>query len=194
MLIASTSEVYDRRSPAGGEVFRQREPVGPRATTKTQALPEAITTWPITTTAWKRASVRIFNTSAPRAPQRRPRAAGVPLTGLRGENDRVRRRQTRSFCYVDDLIEHLQICCSATIHMPVNIIRSRLRSLVRASPGLSSSPPTIFAENDPMKRRPDITKAKGNPGLRLGEPCRRSGSARWSTSRSTWKGDGRQVR
>jgi dTDP-glucose 4,6-dehydratase len=116
------------------------------------------------------AIVRIFNTYGPRMRPNDGRAvsnfvrqalAGNPLT-IYGDGS-----QTRSFCYVDDLIRGIVLLAESGEHFPVNIGNPdertllELAELVKKVTGSSSE--IVFEElpvDDPQQRRPDITRAK----------------------------------
>ena len=100
--------------------------------------------------------------------------AGEPITVF-GDG-----QQTRSFCYVDDLIRGIVLLAESGEHMPVNIGNPDERTLldlaevVKRMTGSSSE--IVFEAlrvDDPMQRKPDITRAKGllgwEPGVSLEE-------------------------
>jgi dTDP-glucose 4,6-dehydratase len=116
------------------------------------------------------AIVRIFNTYGPRMRPNDGRAvsnfvrqalAGEPLTVF-GDG-----QQTRSFCYVDDLIRGIVLLAESGEHLPVNIGNPDERTLldlaeiVKKMTGTSSE--IVFEAlrvDDPMQRKPDITRAQ----------------------------------
>ena len=134
------------------------------------------------------AIVRIFNTYGPRMAENDGRAvpnfisqalAGKPLT-VYGDGS-----QTRSFCYVDDLIRGLVLLAESDEHMPVNIGNPgeftilELAEAVIAATGSSS--PIVFEAlpiDDPQVRQPDITRARQllgwEPEVGLEEGLRRT--------------------
>jgi len=134
------------------------------------------------------AIVRIFNTYGPRMAENDGRAvpnfisqalAGKPLT-VYGDGS-----QTRSFCYVDDLIRGLVLLAESDEHMPVNIGNPgeftilELAEAVIAATGSSSS--IVFEAlpiDDPQVRQPDITRARQllgwEPEVGLEEGLRRT--------------------
>ena len=92
--------------------------------------------------------------------------------------------QTRSFCYVDDLIEGLYLLAMSEEHLPVNIGNPNeftLLELAETVIRLSGSPSEIIFEalpiDDPQVRQPDITKARQvlgwSPSIELDEGLRR---------------------
>ena len=93
--------------------------------------------------------------------------AGEPLT-IYGDGS-----QTRSFCYVDDLIRGIVALAESGEHLPVNIgnpDEKTLLELAEAVKRITGSKSELVFEalpvDDPQQRQPDITKAK--PGARLG--------------------------
>jgi dTDP-glucose 4,6-dehydratase len=116
------------------------------------------------------AIVRIFNTYGPRMRPHDGRAiptfvrqalAGEPITVF-GDGS-----QTRSFCYVDDLVRGLHLLATSEEHLPVNLGNPgeftliELANLVLAVTGSSSE--IVFEAlpvDDPKVRQPDITRAK----------------------------------
>jgi len=172
-LLASTSECYGDPlvHPQSEEYWGNVNPVGPRGVyDEAKRFAEAMTM------AYHRFHdvdtriVRIFNTYGPRMRLRDGRAlpafmgqalAGEPLTVF-GDGS-----QTRSFCYVDDLVEGIWRLFRSDEHLPVNIGNPREMSIlqfaeaVRAITG--TSVPIVFKPlpvDDPKVRRPDITKAR----------------------------------
>ena len=127
---------------------------------------------------------RIFNTYGPRMLEDDGRVVsnfivqalrGEPLT-LYGEGD-----QTRSFCYVDDLVEALiKLMNLADVHDPVNLgnpgeftIRQLAEEVVRICGSKSGVEYLPLPEDDPKQRRPDISRAQKllawNPSIPLNE-------------------------
>ncbi len=134
--------------------------------------------------------VRIFNTYGPRMRLDDGRAipnflkqalSGQPLT-IFGDGS-----QTRSFCYVDDLIEGIYRLLLSDEHMPVNIgnpTEMTILTLAETINRLVDNPldvvyhPDRRGEGDPERRRPDITRAQEvldwNPTIDLEEGLSRS--------------------
>jgi dTDP-glucose 4,6-dehydratase len=114
--------------------------------------------------------VRIFNTYGPRMRLNDGRAlpnfvfqalSGKPLT-VYGDG-----KQTRSFCYVSDLIEGIHRLMMSNEHLPVNIGNPQeitiLEFAERIRKNFENAPPLVFEalpQDDPKRRCPDITKAK----------------------------------
>ena len=173
MLIASTSEVYGDPEihPQVEEYFGNVNPVGPRGCyDEAKRFQEAITMAYHTHHGLETRIIRIFNTYGPRMRLDDGRVLPAFLSqALRGENLTVfgDGSQTRSFCYVDDLVEGIYRLLLSDYHLPVNIgnpseitIKEFGEEIARLT-GVEFKPTyQALPENDPMKRRPDITKAK----------------------------------
>jgi dTDP-glucose 4,6-dehydratase len=190
-LLASTSEVY-----GDPEVHPQREeywgnvnPVGPRGVyDEAKRYSEALTM------AYHRQQgvdthiVRIFNTYGPRMRQHDGRAIpnfirqaleGKPIT-IFGDGS-----QTRSFCFVDDLIEGIFRLTMSDYHMPVNIGNPNEMTLLELADVIQRMTGTTselvyegLPEDDPKVRQPDITRAREvldwEPKVALEEGLRRT--------------------
>ncbi|OIJ67784.1 UDP-glucuronic acid decarboxylase family protein [Streptomyces mangrovisoli] len=178
-VLASTSEVY-----GDPEVHPQREdywghvnPVGPRSVyDEAKRFAEALST------AYRRAEgadvgiVRIFNTYGPRMRAHDGRVVstfvrqaldGEPLT-LFGDGG-----QTRSFCYVDDLVRGLIAMVDARLPGPVNLgnpvertVRELAELVLRITGSASGLRCLPLPDDDPVRRRPDITLARERLGWR----------------------------
>ena len=173
MLIASTSEVYGDPEihPQVEEYFGNVNPVGPRGCyDEAKRFQEAITMAYHNHHNLETRIIRIFNTYGPRMRLDDGRVLPAFLSqALRGENLTVfgDGSQTRSFCYVDDLVEGIYRLLLSDYHVPVNIgnpdeitIKEFGEEIARLT-GVEFKPTfQALPENDPMKRRPDITKAK----------------------------------
>ena len=175
ILQASTSEVYGDPEvhPQTGELLGARQPDRhPRpATTRASAAPRrcSSTTGASTTSASR--SMRIFNTYGPRMhAERRPGGQQLHRPGAARGADHIYGdgTQTRSFCYVDDLIEGMVRLMDTPHASP-----GRSTSATRASSRCWSSPrrcwpdrlklELIFKDlpaDDPKQRQPDITLAQ----------------------------------
>ena len=113
--------------------------------------------------------VRILIPTARACAQRRPRPPQFPLPGAVGEPITVYGdgKQTRSFCYVSDLLAGIYKLLESNEHEPTNIgnpqditileFAERVRKLVGATTPVVFHP---LPQDDPKQRRPDITKAK----------------------------------
>jgi dTDP-glucose 4,6-dehydratase len=173
MLIASTSEVYGDPEvhPQVEEYWGNVNPVGPRGCyDEAKRFQEAITMAYHNHHGLETRIIRIFNTYGPRMRLNDGRVLPAFLSqALRGENLTVfgDGSQTRSFCYVDDLVEGIYRLLLSDYPQPVNIgnpseitIKEFGEEIARLT-GVEFKPTyQALPENDPMKRRPDITKAK----------------------------------
>ena len=172
-FLASTSECYGdpEVSPQHEEYWGHVNPVGPRSVyDESKRFAEALTMAYHTHHRLDTHIIRIFNTYGPRMRLNDGRAlpnfvyqalSGKPLT-IFGDG-----QQTRSFCYVDDLIEGIYRLMHADEHFPVNIgnplemtileFAERIRKHYRPAPEIVFEP---LPQDDPKRRRPDISKAK----------------------------------
>jgi dTDP-glucose 4,6-dehydratase len=176
-LIASTSEVYGdpQVHPQPEGYWGHVNPVGPRGVyDEAKRFAEALTMAYRNTHGVDTAIVRIFNTYGPRMRPRDGRAIPAFITqALRGEPLTVAGdgSQTRSVCYVDDLVEGILTLLASDLAGPVNIGNPHelsilaLAELIRELAG-SSSPVTFVPrpQDDPTVRRPDISIAAGQLG------------------------------
>jgi len=172
-LLASTSEVYGDplQHPQTEEYWGNVNPIGPRGVyDEAKRFSEAIVM------AYHRVHnldtkiVRIFNTYGPRMRLHDGRVVpafigqvlrGEPLTVF-GEG-----QQTRSFCYVSDLIDGIYRLSQSSCHEPVNIgnpkeftmieLAQLVLKLTESSNEITHKP---LPEDDPKQRRPDISRAK----------------------------------
>jgi dTDP-glucose 4,6-dehydratase len=183
-FLASTSECYGDPdvSPQPESYWGHVNPIGPRGVyDEAKRFAEAITMAYHRYHGLDTRIVRIFNTYGPRMRLNDGRAlpnflyqalTGEPIT-VYGDG-----KQTRSFCYVSDLIEGIYRLFESKEHEPVNIgnpheitileFAERVRALV------GSKTPIVFRplpQDDPKQRCPDITKAKrilkGEPKIDL---------------------------
>lgn len=172
-LIASTSEVYGDplEHPQREDYWGHVNPVGPRGVyDEAKRFAEAMTM------AYHRAHgvntkiVRIFNTYGPRMRPNDGRAIPTFIPqALRNEPITVfgDGSQTRSFCYVDDLVEGIYRLLLSTEHDPVNIgnphemtIREMAEAVIRATGSNSKIVEKPLPIDDPKIRQPDITRAR----------------------------------
>ncbi|MDQ1320567.1 MAG: UDPglucose 6-dehydrogenase, partial [Actinomycetota bacterium] len=172
-LLASTSEAYGDPlvHPQPESYWGNVNPVGPRGCyDEAKRFAEALTTAYRTKHGVNTAIMRIFNTYGPRMRPNDGRAipnfvtqalAGQPLT-VQGDGS-----QTRSVCYVDDLVDGALRLLFSDLAGPVNIGNPNemtileLAELIRELTGTSS--PINFierAQDDPSQRQPDITLAR----------------------------------
>jgi dTDP-glucose 4,6-dehydratase len=173
MLIASTSEVYGDPEvhPQVEEYWGNVNPVGPRGCyDEAKRFQEAITMAYHNHHHLETRIIRIFNTYGPRMRLDDGRVLPAFLSqALRGENLTVfgDGSQTRSFCYVDDLVDGIYRLLLSDYHLPVNIgnpaeitIKEFGEEIAKLT-GVEFKPTyQALPENDPMKRRPDSTKAR----------------------------------
>jgi dTDP-glucose 4,6-dehydratase len=172
-LLASTSEVYGdpEVNPQNEEYWGHVNPVGPRSVyDEAKRYAEAITTAYHNKHNIDIRIVRIFNTYGPRMRINDGRALPAFMCqALRGEPITVfgNGSQTRSFCYVDDLIDGIYKLLLSDINSPVNIGNPNEISILDFAKEIlkltKSKSEIVFKElptNDPKVRKPDITKAK----------------------------------
>jgi dTDP-glucose 4,6-dehydratase len=173
MLVASTSEVYGdpQVHPQNEDYWGNVNPVGPRGVyDEAKRFMESITRAYHTFHGVDTRIVRIFNTYGPRMRLNDGRALPAFIgQALRGENLTVfgDGSQTRSFCYVDDLIEGIYRLLMSNYTMPVNIGNPHEISLLDfAKEVLKLTGSSVSIEfkdlpvDDPKQRRPDITRAQ----------------------------------
>ncbi len=173
MLIASTSEVYGDPlvHPQNEEYWGNVNPIGPRGVyDEAKRFQEAITMAYHNFHGLETRIVRIFNTYGPRMRLDDGRALPAFMSqALRGEDITVfgDGSQTRSFCYVDDLVEGIYRLLLSDYTLPVNIGNPNEISLkefaeeVQRLTGTNSQ--IIYQplpQDDPKQRQPDISKAK----------------------------------
>jgi dTDP-glucose 4,6-dehydratase len=173
ILIASTSEVYGDPEvhPQVEEYWGHVNPVGPRGCyDEAKRFQEAITMAYHLHHGVETRIVRIFNTYGPRMRLNDGRVLPAFLSqALRGEELSIfgDGSQTRSFCYVDDLVEGIYRLLLSDYALPVNIgnpdelsildFAEEICRLTGVPLNLGYQP---LPENDPQKRRPDISRAR----------------------------------
>jgi dTDP-glucose 4,6-dehydratase len=172
-LLASTSEVYGdpQEHPQPETYWGHVNPIGPRGVyDEAKRYAEALTMAYHGQQGVNTAIVRIFNTFGTRMRPNDGRAiptfvrqalADQPLT-VYGDGS-----QTRSFCYVDDLIRGIVLLGESPEHLPVNIGNPDERTLLELAETVKRITGTngeiVFEAlpvDDPQQRRPDITRAK----------------------------------
>jgi dTDP-glucose 4,6-dehydratase len=190
-LLASTSEVYGdpQVHPQPETYWGHVNPIGPRGVyDEAKRYAEALTMAYHRQQGVDTAIVRIFNTYGPRMRPHDGRAIPTfirqalekkPLTVFGAGS------QTRSFCFVDDLVRGLILLVESGEHLPVNIgnptemtLLELAQAVVRAT---GSSSPIVFEAlpvDDPQVRQPDITRAREllgwKPEIELDEGLRRT--------------------
>jgi dTDP-glucose 4,6-dehydratase len=173
ILVASTSEVYGDPlvHPQTEEYWGNVNPVGPRGVyDEAKRFMESITTAYHSFHGVQTRIVRIFNTYGPRMRLNDGRALPAFIgQALRGEDLTVfgDGSQTRSFCYVDDLVEGIYRLLMSEYTMPVNIGNPNeisLKDFAEEVLKLTGASVQIVYKSlpvdDPKQRQPDIRKAK----------------------------------
>lgn len=173
VLVASTSEVYGDPNvhPQPEEYWGHVNTVGPRGCyDEAKRFMEAITMAYNNVHGLETRIVRIFNTYGPRMRLNDGRALPAFMgQALRGEDITVfgDGSQTRSFCYVDDLVEGIYRLLLSDYHMPVNIgnpveitIKEFAEEVIKLTGTIQKIVYKDLPKDDPKQRRPDITKAK----------------------------------
>jgi len=176
-LLASTSEVYGDPlvHPQPEEYWGNVNPIGPRGVyDEAKRFAEAMTMAYHRTHGVDTRIVRIFNTYGPRMRLNDGRVVpnfiaqalrGEPLT-VYGDGS-----QTRSFCYVSDLIDGIYRLLNTDVHEPVNIgnphemtVLEFARKIIELtgsqSPITRVQPEDVRVRDDPKVRQPDITRAR----------------------------------
>jgi dTDP-glucose 4,6-dehydratase len=189
-LLASTSEVYGdpQVHPQPESYWGNVNPVGPRGVyDEGKRYSEAMTMAYHRQQGVDTAIARIFNTYGPRMRSSDGRAIPTfmrqalenePLTVF-GDGS-----QTRSFCYVDDLIRGLYLLATSDEHMPINLgnpseftILELAETVIRVTESNSEIVHEALPIDDPQIRQPDITFAKEilgwQPEIELEEGLRR---------------------
>jgi dTDP-glucose 4,6-dehydratase len=190
-LLASTSEVYGdpQIHPQPETYWGHVNSIGPRGVyDEAKRYAEALTMAYHRQQGVNTCIARIFNTYGPRMRPHDGRAIptflrqaleGEPLTVF-GDGS-----QTRSFCYVDDLIRGLYLLATSGEHLPVNLGNPREMTLIqlaeaviRATGSRSEIVYEALPVDDPQVRQPDITRARQvlgwQPEIELEEGLRRT--------------------
>jgi len=190
-FLASTSEVYGDPEvhPQPETYWGNVNPIGPRGVyDEAKRYAEALTMAYHRQQGVDTAIVRIFNTYGPRMRENDGRAvpnfvgqalAEKPIT-IYGDGS-----QTRSFCYVDDLIRGLILLAESGEHLPVNIgnpgeftILELAETVIRLTGSTSQIVYEALPVDDPQVRQPDITRARQllgwEPEIALDEGLRRT--------------------
>jgi dTDP-glucose 4,6-dehydratase len=189
-LLASTSEVYGdpQVHPQPESYWGNVNPIGPRGVyDEAKRYAEALTMAYHNQQGVDTAIVRIFNTYGPRMRSHDGRAIptfmrqaleNAPLTVF-GQG-----QQTRSFCYVDDLIRGLHLLSESEEHLPVNLgnpnefsILELAQTVIKVTSSKSEIVYEALPVDDPQVRQPDITRARQvlgwEPEIQLEEGLRR---------------------
>ncbi len=174
ILVASTSEVYGDPlvHPQSEEYWGNVNPVGPRGVyDEAKRFLEAITMAYHNYHNVETRIIRIFNTYGPRMRVEDGRALPAFFSqAIRGEGLTVfgDGSQTRSFCYVDDLVEGIYRLLMSDYHLPMNIGNPdeiTVKQLAEEILDLVQNPQAkiVYKDlpaDDPKVRQPDITKAR----------------------------------
>jgi dTDP-glucose 4,6-dehydratase len=189
-LLASTSEVYGDPEvhPQPESYWGNVNPIGPRGVyDEAKRYAEALTTAYRGQQGLDTGIVRIFNTYGPRMRSHDGRAIPTfvrqavenePLTVF-GDGS-----QTRSFCYVDDLVRGLHLLAESGEHLPVNLgnpheftILELAQTVIKVTSSKSEIVYEALPIDDPQVRQPDITRARQllgwEPEIELEEGLRR---------------------
>ncbi|MBM78335.1 MAG: NAD-dependent dehydratase [Crocinitomicaceae bacterium] len=173
ILVASTSEVYGDPlvHPQNEEYFGNVNPIGPRGVyDEAKRFQESMTMAYHRFHSLDTRIVRIFNTYGPRMRLNDGRVLPAFIgQSLRGEDLTIfgDGSQTRSFCYVDDLIDGIYKLLNTDYSGPVNIgnpdevsISEFAKEIVKLTGTKQKVIYKPLPENDPLKRQPNIKKAK----------------------------------
>jgi len=172
-LLASTSEVYGDPlvRPQREDYWGNVNPIGPRGVyDEAKRFAEAMTMAYHQYHSLNTRIARIFNTYGPRMRMNDGRV--VPnfiIQALKGEDLTVygKGQQTRSFQYIDDLVEGLQRLLKSDYHLPVNLgnpyemtVLDFAKKVIELTESKSSIIFRPLPQDDPQVRQPDISKAK----------------------------------
>jgi dTDP-glucose 4,6-dehydratase len=189
-LLFSTSEVYGdpQVHPQPESYWGNVNPIGPRGVyDEAKRYAEALTMAYHSQQGVDTSIVRIFNTYGPRMRSHDGRAIptfmrqaleNAPITVF-GQG-----QQTRSFCYVDDLIRGLHLLAESDEHLPMNLgnpdefsILELAQTVIRITSSKSEIVYEALPVDDPQVRQPDITRARQvlgwEPEITLEEGLRR---------------------
>lgn len=172
ILVASTSEVYGDPlvHPQTEEYWGNVNPIGPRGVyDEAKRFMESITMAYHNFHGVETRIVRIFNTYGPRMRLDDGRALPTFMNqALNGQDITVfgDGSQTRSFCYVDDLVDGIYRLLLSDYHLPVNIgnpseitLREFAEEVLKLTGASSKIVYEPLPQDDPKQRKPDITKA-----------------------------------
>jgi dTDP-glucose 4,6-dehydratase len=172
-VLASTSEVYGDplEHPQKETYWGNVNPIGPRGVyDEAKRFAEAMTTAYHRYHGLDTKIVRIFNTYGPRMRLKDGRAVPAFMSqALRNEDVTIfgSGQQTRSFCYVSDLVQGVIRLMESSVNDPVNIgnphemtIEEIARTIIRLSGSTSKLVYRPLPEDDPKVRQPDITRAR----------------------------------
>jgi dTDP-glucose 4,6-dehydratase len=172
-LLASTSEVYGdpQVHPQTEDYWGHVNPIGPRGVyDEAKRYAEALTMAYHRQQGVDTSIVRIFNTYGPRMRAHDGRA--IPTFLRQAFEDRALTvfgagEQTRSFCYVDDLIRGIVALAESDVHLPVNIgnpdeftLLELAKTVIEVTDSRSELVFEPLPTDDPQQRRPDIARAR----------------------------------
>lgn len=173
ILVASTSEIYGDPlvHPQNEDYWGNVNPIGPRGVyDEAKRFQEAITMAYHTFHQVETRIVRIFNTYGPRMRLNDGRALPAFIgQALRGEDLTVfgDGSQTRSFCYVDDLVDGIYKLLLSDYEQPVNIgnpdeisLKDFAEEIIELTGTTQKITYQPLPKDDPKQRKPDITRAK----------------------------------
>ena len=173
MILASTSEVYGdpKVHPQPEEYWGNVNPVGPRGVyDEAKRYAEAITMAYHRQQGVNTRIVRIFNTYGPRMRENDGRAIPTFICQALKEKELTvfgDGSQTRSFCYISDMIEGIYKLSKSDYHLPLNIGNPTEISILDLAESIKKSTKSkrkiVFHDlpvDDPLVRRPDVSKAK----------------------------------
>ena len=185
-LLASTSEIYGDPlvHPQTEEYWGNVNTIGPRGCyDEAKRFAEALTMAYHREHKVQTRIVRIFNTYGPRMRLNDGRVVPAFISqALKNKPVTVfgKGRQTRSFCYVSDLVAGIHRLMMSHYDLPVNIgnpaeltMLEFAREIIRATGSRSKIAFKPLPQDDPKQRRPDITKAKGLLGWSPEVPLQR---------------------
>jgi dTDP-glucose 4,6-dehydratase len=172
-VLASTSEVYGDplEHPQKESYWGNVNPIGPRGVyDEAKRFAEAITTAYHRYHGLDTKIVRIFNTYGPRMRINDGRAVPTFIAqALRGEDVTIfgSGAQTRSFCYVSDLVDGILKLAESSVNDPVNIgnphemsIEDMAKLIIKMTGSTSKIVLRPLPTDDPKVRKPDITRAR----------------------------------
>lgn len=173
ILVASTSEIYGdpKIHPQNEEYWGNVNPVGPRGVyDEAKRFQEAMTMAYNRIHKLETRIVRIFNTYGPRMRLNDGRVLPAFIgQAIRGEDLTIfgDGSQTRSFCFVDDLVEGIYRLLLSDYSLPMNIgnpdeitIKDFAEEIIKLTNTKQKIVHKTLPEGDPLMRQPDISKAK----------------------------------
>src|SRR6266700_997190 len=190
-LLASTSEIYGDPlvHPQTEDYWGNVNPIGPRGCyDEAKRFAEALTVAYHKEHAVETRIVRIFNTYGPRMRLNDGRVVPAFISQALKNNPLTvfgRGRQTRSFCYVSDLIEGIYRLMMSSFDQPVNIgnpvemtVLAFAKAIIRATHSCSTIAFKPLPQDDPKQRQPNISRARKllgwEPKVQLEDGLRRT--------------------